>query len=220
MPQVGGLLAPVPRRSAGTTGVHVLDLVVIATVFGVVFVGELPDKTAVAALVLGARYRPLPVLAGIWAAFAIHVVVAVTLGGLVAALPRTPVELVSGALFLVGAVLLLRSDPQEAQEEGRTNAEGISAERHGLGVSASSFGIVLAAEFGDLTQILTATLAARYDAPVSVGIGALLALWAVSALAVTFGQGLLKLVPLKRVQQLAAVILIALSVVSIVGALT
>jgi putative Ca2+/H+ antiporter (TMEM165/GDT1 family) len=197
----------------------VFDLIVIATVFGIVFVGELPDKTAVAALVLGARYRPLPVLAGIWLAFLVHVVVAVTLGGLIAALPRTPVEIVSGVLFLGGAVLLLRSDPEEAQKEGREEAEGVTGERKGLAVSISSFGVVLVAEFGDLTQILTATLAARYDNPVSVGIGALLALWAVSALAVTFGQGLLKLVPLKRVQQLAAVILIVLSVVSIVGAL-
>ncbi|MCW2622792.1 MAG: hypothetical protein JWL64_2394 [Frankiales bacterium] len=197
-----------------------LDPIVIATVFGIVFVGELPDKTAVAALVLGARYRPLPVLAGVWTAFLIHVTVAVTLGGLVAALPRTPVEVVSGVLFLGGAILLLRSDPEEAQQEGREEADAVTGERTGLAVSASSFGVVLVAEFGDLTQILTATLAARYDAPVSVGIGALLALWTVSALAVTFGQGLLKLVPLKRVQQLAAVILIVLSVVSIVGALT
>lgn len=194
-----------------------LDLVVIATVFGVILIGELPDKTAVAALVLGARYRPVPVLAGIWAAFALHVVVAVTLGGLVAALPRTPVELVSGALFLVGGVLLLRSDPAEAQEEGRTNAEGIRA---GRSVSLSAFLVVLVAEFGDLTQILTATLAARYDDPVSVGIGAVLGLWTVSALAVTFGQGLLKWVPLERVQQLAGVVLVVLATVSVVGALT
>jgi len=196
-----------------------LDLVVVATVFGVVFLGELPDKTAVAGLVLGARYRPLPVLAGIWAAFAVHVVVAVTLGGVVAGLPRTPVELVSGLLFGIGAVLLLRSDPEEAAREGQENAGGVGDLVGSRKVAAGSFGVVLVAELGDLTQILTATLAARYDSPVSVGIGALLALWAVSALAVTFGQGLLRLVPLRRVQQVAAVVLLVLSVISVTSAL-
>jgi putative Ca2+/H+ antiporter (TMEM165/GDT1 family) len=198
----------------------VLEPVVIATVFGVVFLGELPDKTAVAALVLGARYRPLPVLAGVWAAFALHVTLAVTQGGVVAGLPRTPVELVTGGLFLVGAVLLLRSDPQEAAAEGEENAARAGDLVGARKVAGASFGIVLLAELGDLTQILTATLAARYDAPLSVGIGALLALWSVSALAVTFGRGLLRLVPLRRVQQVAAVVLVVLSVISVVGALT
>lgn len=194
-------------------------MLVTATVFGVVFLGELPDKTAVAALVLGARYRPLPVLAGIWAAFAVHVVVAVTLGGVVAGLPRTPVELVTGALFAVGALLLLRSDPAEAATAGESSAATATDLVGTRTVAGASFGIVLVAELGDLTQILTATLAARYDAPVSVGVGALLALWTVSALAVVFGRGLLRFVPLRRVQQAAAVVLVVLAVVSIVSAL-
>lgn len=197
-----------------------IDLVVLGTVFGVVFLGELPDKTAVASLVLGARYRPLPVLAGVWAAFLVHVVVAVTLGGFVAGLPRTPVELVTGVLFLVGAGLLLRSDPTEAAAEGEANAEARGEMVGARKVAGGSFGLVLVAEFGDLTQILTATLAARYDSRLSVGIGALLALWAVSALAVVFGRNLLRWIPLKRVQQAAAVVLVVLAVVSIVSALT
>ena len=193
-----------------------LDLVVLATVYGVVLVGELPDKTAVATLVLGARNRPLPVLLGVWAAFTVHVVVAVTLGGLIAGLPRVPVELVTGALFAAGAVVLLRSDPDDAARSGELSVQDVGSER----VTAGAFTVVLVAEFGDLTQILTATLAARYDAPVSVGIGALLALWTVSALAVAFGRALLRVVPLRRVQQVAAVVLLVLAALSLVSALT
>ena len=44
-----------------------------------------------------------------------------------------------------------------------------------------SFGVTMLSELGDPTQIITATLAARYDDPLAVGIGAVLALWAVSA---------------------------------------
>lgn len=194
-----------------------LDLAIVLTAFGVVFVGELPDKTAVASLVLGARYRPLPVLLGVWAAFALHVVVAVTLGGLVSALPRRPVEAVTAFLFLVGAVILLRSDPKDAIAEGERNAEGVTGQRTFGRTAGGSFAVVLVAEFGDLTQILTATLAAKYDDPLSVGLGALLALWSVAALAIVFGRRLLAVVPLRRVQQVAAVLLAALSLNSLYG---
>lgn len=157
---------------------------------------------------------------GVAAAFVLHVTLAVLVGGLLAQLPRTPIELVTGALFAVGAVLLLRSDPDEAQAEGEHEAEGVSGARTDRQVVAGSFAVVLVAEFGDLTQILTATLAARYDAPVAVGIGAVLALWAVAALAVTFGRTLLRVVPLRRVQQVAAVALLVMASISVASALT
>ena len=196
-----------------------VDLVLVLTVFGVVFVGELPDKTAVAALVLGARYSPPTVLVGVWAAFLVHVVIACVAGGFVATLPRRPVELVTAVLFLIGAVVLWRSSPEESAEEGEHDVENADGDRKGLAVLGSSFMVVLVAEFGDLTQILTATLAARYHQPLAVGIGALLALWSVAALAVIFGQTLLRVIPLRRVQQLAAVALVALSVVSAMSAI-
>ena len=195
------------------------SLLIALTVFGVVFVGELPDKTAVASLVLGARYKAGPVLVGVWAAFLVHVTVAVAAGGLVAHLPRRPVEIVTAVLFAIGAVLLFRSDPDASMVAGEENAEKVTGGKTDRQVVAASFGIVLVAEFGDLTQILTATLAARYDAPFSVGIGALLALWAVALLAVTFGKALLRVVPLRRVQQVAAAALLVLAVVSVVSAI-
>jgi putative Ca2+/H+ antiporter (TMEM165/GDT1 family) len=196
-----------------------VNLVVVLSVFGIVFIGELPDKTAVASLVLGARYSPLPVLAGVWAAFAVHVIVACIAGGFVAALPRRPVELVTAVLFLLGAVMLVRSDPEAAAAEGEHEVDSISGERKGLAVIGASFMVVLVAEFGDLTQILTATLAARYHQPFSVGVGALLALWSVAAIAVIFGRSLLKVVPLRRVQQVAAVVLVVMAVLALVSAL-
>lgn len=184
-----------------------MNAAVAVTVFGVVFVGELPDKTAVASLILGARYRPAPVLLGVCSAFVIHVALACPAGGLVARLPHTPVELVTAGLFLIGAVLLVRSSPDDAEEAAEQSTAKYTGERTPRQVAAASFGIVLIAEFGDLTQILTATLAARYRDPLSVGVGALLALWAVAGLAVTFGRALLRVISLRRVQQIAALAL-------------
>jgi len=191
---------------------------IAATVFGVVFLGELPDKTAVASLILGTRYRPAPVLIGVCAAFLVHVALACTAGGLIARLPHQPVEIVTGALFLIGAVLLLRSSPSEAEEAAEENTAKYTGERTPRQVTTASFLIVLVAEFGDLTQILTATLAARYRDVFSVGIGALLALWAVAALAVTFGRTLLRVISLRRIQQIAALALAVLAVLSLVSA--
>ncbi|MGO4752172.1 TMEM165/GDT1 family protein, partial [Streptomyces sp. 2MCAF27] len=57
-----------------------ISLTVAAVVFGVVFLAELPDKTALAGLMLGTRYRASYVFVGVAAAFAVHVVLAIAAG--------------------------------------------------------------------------------------------------------------------------------------------
>jgi len=87
-------------------------------------------------------------------------------------------------------------------------------------VAGMGFMVVLVAEFGDLTQIATATLAARYHDPASVATGAVLALWAVAALGIVGGRGLLKLIPLTWISRTAAVIMLVLAGVSLAAALS
>jgi putative Ca2+/H+ antiporter (TMEM165/GDT1 family) len=86
-----------------------VSLAVAATVFVLLFPAELPDKTALASLILGSRYRPGFVFAGV-AAFALHVAFAVAVGSLLTLLPHRAVELVVAVLFLAGALLLLRDE--------------------------------------------------------------------------------------------------------------
>jgi Ca2+/H+ antiporter, TMEM165/GDT1 family len=150
-------------------------------------------------------------------AFTLHVIIACAAGGLIGSLPHRPIEGATAALFLLGAVLLLRSNPEEARAEGEAEADKIAA-GGGRRIALASFGVVAVAEFGDLTQLLTAGLAARYHQPLSVGVGALLALWSVAAIAVLAGRTLLRVVPLRRVQQLAAVVLAVLAVVAAITA--
>jgi putative Ca2+/H+ antiporter (TMEM165/GDT1 family) len=199
-----------------------MSVTVILAVFPLIFVGELPDKTALAALVMGSRYRASWVFSGMAAAFLMHVVIAVALGRLLSLAPHRVVELVVGLLFLLGAGLLWReSGRQEEQEE---QAEADVAVELGVKpatfrrVAGTAFGIIAVAEFGDLTQILTANMAAKYDDPVAVGIGAVLALWSVGALAILGGRGLLRLIPLRLITRLAAAVMAALAVVSVVEA--
>jgi len=194
-----------------------VDVFVILTVFGIVFLAELPDKTALASLVLGTRYRPSHVFVGTAAAFLVHVVLAIAAGSLLALLPGRVLHAVVGALFLMGAILLLRGR-HEAEEEEDLQLSGDKPATFRR-VAAMSFGVILVAEFGDLTQIVTANLAAKYHDPISVGIGATLALWAVAGLAIVGGRGLLKVVPITVVTRTAAAIMGILAAISIVDAI-
>ncbi|GGX61286.1 hypothetical protein GCM10010510_02050 [Streptomyces anandii JCM 4720] len=82
-------------------------------------------------------------------------------------------------------------------------------------VAGTGFTLILVAEFGDLTQIMTANLAARYDDPVSVGLGAVLALWAVAGLGIVGGKALMKRVPLGLITKIAALLMVGLGVWSL-----
>jgi Ca2+/H+ antiporter, TMEM165/GDT1 family len=189
---------------------------IAATVFGVIFLSELPDKTALASLILGSRYRPIYVVTGVAAAFAVHVGLAVAAGSLLTLLPHRPLEIVVAILFALGGVLLLG---RHEKEDG--SPTGIRGEEPGFWrVAWTGFAVILVAEFGDLTQIATATLAARYHDPLSVGIGAVLALWAVAAFAIVGGRGLLKLIPLTWITRIAAAIMLVLAGVSFTAAIS
>jgi putative Ca2+/H+ antiporter (TMEM165/GDT1 family) len=185
------------------------------TVFAVIFLAELPDKTALASLILGTRYRPSLVLLGMMAAFAVHVVIAIVAGSLLHLLPHRALEAVIGALFLAGAVLLLRGREEHADDgEEALDRAGMSTPR----VLFTSFAVIFVAEFGDLTQIVTANLAAKYHDPVTVGLSAVLALWAVGAIAIYGGHRLIARVPIGIVTRVAAAIMLVLSTYSIVQA--
>ncbi|GLP66774.1 MULTISPECIES: TMEM165/GDT1 family protein [unclassified Streptomyces] len=186
-----------------------ISFTVTAVVFGVVFLAELPDKTALAGLVLGTRYRASYVFAGVAAAFALHVVLAVAAGSVLTLLPQQIVQALTGVLFLGGAaVLLMRKD--DGDEEIRKPED-----QSFWKVAGAGFMLILVAEFGDLTQIMTANLAARYDDPLSVGLGAVLALWAVAGLGIVGGKALMKRVPLKLITKVAALLMLALGLWSL-----
>ncbi len=181
----------------------------VLTAFALVFPAELPDKTALASLVLATRYRALPVWLGASAAFAVQCAIAVTAGSLLALLPHRLVAAAAAVLFAVGAVVTVRQ--HETDEVGAT-APTTSPVR----IAGTAFGVVFLAEWGDLTQLATAGLASRYDAPLSVFLGAWLALVAVCGLAVVLGRGLLRVVPLRLVRLVASGVFATVAVLSAV----
>lgn len=188
-----------------------------AVVFGLIALVELPDKTFVATLVLSTRFRPVLVWTGVTLAFVVQTLIAVSLGGLVSRLPRTPVEIFAGGLFLIGGVILLRTaagaDAEEREAEEEFGDKG-SAGLRGWHVVAMSFGVLFVAEWGDLTQILTASLVLRYHQPVSVFVGALLALTTVSALGAVLGRALLTRMRLSTIRRIGGVVCLILATVT------
>jgi putative Ca2+/H+ antiporter (TMEM165/GDT1 family) len=194
-----------------------MDLTVAATAFALIFPVELPDKTFVASLVLATRYRPLPVWIGVSAAFLVQSLVAVTAGGLLSLLPETLVTGVAGALFAIGALVLWRgaakADEVEAEEEKEFAAKA-AGEARGWRVAATSFGILFLAEWGDLSQLLTAGLTARYQDPVSVFAGSWVALVVVAGLAVVLGRTLLRYVSLSTIRRVGAAVCAVLAAVA------
>jgi len=208
-----------------------MDLAVAATAFLLILPVELPDKTFVATLVLATRYRPLPTWIGVGLAFLVQTLVAVTLGGLLARLPHRPVTLVAAVLFGLGAIVLWlgarNAEVEEAATERAFVGKLLRLERGKGGrttttpvrAAAVSFGVLFVAEWGDLSQLLTAGLVVRYEDPVSVFAGAWLALLLVSAAGALIGRALLRWLSLATVRRAGAVVCALLAVFAAAAAL-
>lgn len=204
---------PRASRSAQDTGPELarVNPLLIPLVFVIVLIAELPDKSMFASLVLGTRFRPQFVFLGVAAAFAVHVVVAVAAGDLLSLLPRRIVEVIVGVLFLAGAIYLWFSSQEEAEETG-VEGQSSNSSRSPFAAFGTSFTVVFIGEWGDITQILTANLAAKYHDPIAVGIGSLLGLWTAALLAVTLGQTLLRFISIKWLHRTGAAILLGFAI--------
>lgn len=174
---------------------------------------ELPDKTFIATLVLSTRYRPLPVWLGATAAFAIQCVVAVTAGGIIALLPDLPVRIGAAVLFALGAVLLVRgareADTGQVEQERRYE-EKAAEPRTGWRAFGATFIVLFLAEWGDLSQLLTAGLVAAGRPPVPVFVGSLVGLALVAGLGVLLGQVILRYVRLQIIRYVGAAVCVAI----------
>jgi Ca2+/H+ antiporter, TMEM165/GDT1 family len=190
-----------------------MDPATVAAAFATVFLAELPDKTMFATIVLSARFhRPLAVWAGAASALTLQMVIAVAAGQLLRLLPDRPVRFAVAAMFAIGAVVLWRS--QSTADGAADSAEAVAEDATRLSfrrIAVTVFGIVFVAEWGDLTQLATASLATTRP-PLSVLVGASLAMITVSAIGVVAGRALLRVLPERILQRAAAVVFAALSV--------
>lgn len=188
-----------------------MDLHAFLSVFGVIFIAELPDKTALAALVLATRHKPLPVWLGASLALTVQSMVAVLAGTLISRLPAHAVHLGTGIVFLASAVWMWvrKEDDEEALKDDPNSGTWKTF--------AKTFTIIFIAEWGDLTQVGTAALAAHWKAPFTVLFASTLALWLVAGIAVFVGHRAKKLLDPDVIKRIAAVVFAAVGVALIAG---
>ena len=192
-----------------------IDLLVVALAFGAIFVVELPDKTFIATLVMSTKMRPLFVWIGVALAFLVQTGVAVGLGKAASFLPEQLIHTAAALMFVIGAVILFREARSADDDEAEQEEYAAKATAHGLRVIATSFIVLFAAEWGDLSQLLTISLVAKYDDPVSVFLGAWGALLTVSGLAVIVGRVLLQHVKESVLHYVGATVCVLMAVLTV-----
>jgi putative Ca2+/H+ antiporter (TMEM165/GDT1 family) len=172
----------------------------LITTFLLIFVAELGDKTLYTVLILSARNPPWPVFLGACAAFVLQGAIALGLGALLAYLPHAVIGWLTAVVFVGFGLLLL------FREEKDGTAEAVA--KGGRKLALATFTLIFIAEWGDATQIGTATLVAQTGAPLQVFIGATLGLWVGTALAVILGRLVGARLPAKALRRTAGVLFI------------
>ncbi len=139
---------------------------------------EIGDKTQLSVLLLSSRTRKYAqLLLGVMLAFLIVDGIAILVGAwLTSIIPVHIIKLVSGAIFVIFGIMILRG-----KEE---NAESDQSPKNAF---VSGFSVIFLAEWGDKTQIASALFAAEYN-PWMVLIGVMTALTALSIMAIYLGR--------------------------------
>ena len=175
------------------------DWALFFSTFTLIFLAELPDKTAVAIVILASRHHPFAVFIGVALAFVIQNLVAVLFGSLFSFLPPHLVHMGSGALFLVFAFLMWFKRGKEEE------SSDLQTKGNFWKIGWTSFVVIFIAEWGDLTQLASATLVAKTHNPLTIFIAATLALWSTTALGVWIGHHAKKAISPPLLQKIAAV---------------
>jgi putative Ca2+/H+ antiporter (TMEM165/GDT1 family) len=178
-----------------------IDWKLFFSIFSLIFVAELPDKTALATLMMATQGSPVAIFIGVAAAFVIQSLVAIAFGGVIGLLPEKWVHLGSGLLFFVFAALLY-FEKEEQDETGKaiSSVTPLSS----LKMIWKAFVLIFIAEWGDLTQLATASMAARNHSQIwTVFTAAVLSLWTVTAIAIFVGHQLRHTLPIHKLKILS-----------------
>ena len=173
----------------------------------VVAVGEIGDKTQLLALLLAARFkRPLPVIAGIFAATLLNHGFAGLVGGWIrSAVSPDALRIGLGISFIAIAVWALKPDTLEEKEHGLGR----------FGIFFVTFAAFFLAEIGDKTQLATVALAARFENLVPVVGGTTLGMLIADVPAVLLAEKLALKMPVKVVRYVAAALFALIGVATL-----
>jgi len=156
--------------------------VIFFATFGAVFLAEIVgDKLLYTTGVLASRYRTVPIMIGMGAAFMAKMGVAVLVGEAISKLPKFLVAAITAASFIGVAITLWRKDDQYREER----------DKHKVHKAAMiSFAAIFFSEWGDVGQVTAAAMTARYHIAWIVWLGAVSAMITKGSLAAFLGAGI------------------------------
>jgi putative Ca2+/H+ antiporter (TMEM165/GDT1 family) len=190
-------------------------LSIFLATYAAVFVAEIVgDKLLYTTSVLAARYRTLPIMLGMAAAFMLKMGVAVAVGEAISKLPPLLVAGLTTVSFVGVAITVWKKD------ERRATQKEVSAPKAAM----VSFAAIFFSEWGDVGQITAAAMSAKFHVPVVVWLGAVGAMVTKGILAASIGAGvrgwIQQHVPPKIIRYCGVTALIVLGILSVVETLT
>jgi len=182
-----------------------IDWKLFTSTYGLIFLAEIPDKTALIVVMMATRCAPLAVFTGAAVAFLLQSAVAIALGGVLGFLPAHWVHMGAALMFLLFAFHSWRKSEEDSDVDRHATPIG----RGFWNDMAKVFLVIFVAEWGDLTQLASASLVARYREPWTVFCGSTLALWSVTAIGSGLGARLKFLVRPALLNKIAAAVFAA-----------
>ena len=177
------------------------------TTLALIIAAEIGDKSQLVCMALASKHRPVPVLGGALAAFALLNLLAVIFGAAVSRwLPEHILALIVAALFILFGIQALRTQADEPEEQIK--------ERSGHGIFITTFLLIIFAEFGDKTQLAVVALGST-NQPFGVWLGATIALGITSALGIFAGRKLIKKFPLELLHKISGILFLGFAALAI-----
>ena len=186
-----------------------MNLEVLLITFGLLFIGELGDKTQLIVFNLALEYKKFyKVGVGATAAFALLVAIGVFFGAVITNfIPLFIISIVSGLVFIIIGLFETRDikelylNHKLKKQGGEISSlkveelEGNKFSRLKRNPYVAGFGFIFLMELGDKTQILTITLASIYSFPIEVWLGSFFALISVAWMGILIGSIIARRVP-------------------------
>jgi len=215
-----------------------MDIAVFLITYGILFIGELGDKTQLIVFNLALEYKKFyKVGIGATFGFAVIVTIGILFGSLITEFfPLGLISLISGLLFIAIGLFELRDIKSLYLNERKIRKEVENIHQNNLekketeskevvkfaGIKKNpylaGFGFIFLMELGDKTQLLTITLASIYAAPFEVWLGAFLALISVAWIGIFAGAAIAKRVPKFYLKIVAVSIFIIVGILVLLNA--
>ncbi len=183
-----------------------LSFAAFAASLSLVVLAEMGDKTQFIAMTFATKYNPYKVLFAIFLATIANFAIVIVIGQLLTTI--VPID----AISVAASIAFIGFGVWTVWEE-KTQEETVKVSRFGV---VATVGIAFfVAEFGDKTQLATLSLAVQYQNPVSVLVGATLAMLVADGIGIVIGVVLCKRIPQRKIKWFSALIFVLFGLVGV-----